>query len=108
MKGFLIFLFLILIIESSCKKNETLLQNEGEITGVDARLCPCVVACPCSCGGLIFHFTDTGDNTRIVIDNPSIFNLPYDVRFPVHITLDWQSTTRCGTKAIKIIKYTLR
>jgi len=90
-----------------CKKHEILLRNEGVITGIDVRECPCVVQCPCACGGLIFHFTDMSDTTRSVIDNGSFIQLPSASTFPIYITLDWQSTTRCGVKAIKIINYRL-
>ncbi len=105
MKSILLPILVILMLMSSCKKRETLLMNEGVITGLDLRECPCIVTCPCSCGGYIFHFTDTGDTSRIVIDNGTIFNLSSNVQFPVKVTVDWQSTTRCGTKAIKILKY---
>ena len=100
-------LVLMLSMCSLCKKHEILLRNEGVITGIDVRGCPCVVQCPCACRGLIFHFTDMGDTTRSVIDNGSFIQLPSSSTFPVYLTLDWQSTTRCGVKAIKIISYKL-
>ena len=91
----------------SCKKKEILLTNKGEITGYSFCDYACTETCPCACGGYIFHFTDTGDTTNVVIDNRGIFNLPSNVRFPILITVDWQNTTRCGVKAIKILNYKL-
>src|ERR1700682_159254 len=105
MKRVLFFTLVILSATGSCKKHETLLMNEGVITGVDVRECLCTLTCPCSCSSLIFHFTNTGDSSRVIIDNGTIFNLTSNTQFPLNITLDWQSTTRCGIKAIKVLKY---
>ena len=82
-----------------------LYQNEGVITGVDLRECPIIAGCPGVCGGLFFHFIDTTYNTDIPLDNPEIFNLPSNTKFPVYVKINWENTTRCGTTAIKIIGY---
>jgi hypothetical protein len=97
-------LLLFSLTQVSCKK-ETAYSNEGVITGIDLRLCPCVVDCPCACGSLIFHFTDTGDTTRTILDNPTIFQLPDNVQYPVHVKINWQSTSRCNISSIKITGY---
>lgn len=107
MKRFLYSIFSVLIILSSCKKKDILLTNEGEITGFSVCDYACIAGCPCACIGYIFHFTDTGDSSRVIIDNSPIISLPSNVQYPVHITVNWQNTTRCGEKAIKIINYKL-
>lgn len=90
----------------SCKKNKVMLyQNEGVITGVDLRGCPSVIGCPNVCGGLFFHFVDTSYTANITLDNPEIFNLPSNTKFPVYVKLNWENTTRCGVTAIKITGY---
>ncbi len=91
----------------SCRKNETYLQNEGVITGIDLSGCPCSVQCPCVCGGYFFHFTDMDDTSRVIIDNRLLIQLPSDVKFPVRLILDWQNTNRCGIKAIRVANYKL-
>ena len=99
----IIILLLICLAQFSCKKDEPILfKNEGVITNVDVRECPCTVACPCVCGGLLFHFTDTTYTANIPLDNPSMLNLPSNVKFPVYIKLNWENTSRCGITAIKI------
>jgi hypothetical protein len=98
---------LIFSVIVSCKKKEIQLTNGGEITGISICDYACIAACPCNCGSYIFHFTDTGDSTNVVIDNRGIFNLPSNTQFPAHVTVDWQNTTRCGVKAIKILNYKL-
>ncbi len=82
-------------------------SNAGVITGIDVRQCLCVATCPCVCGGLQFHFTDTTYQQNIPLDNPSIFKLPDIVTFPVHVEVDWINTTRCGLTAITITNYKL-
>jgi hypothetical protein len=90
----------------SCKKEKrTLFKSEGVITGVDVRQCPCVVTCPCICGGLLFHFTDTTYTANVPLDNPGILNLPSEIKFPVYLQLNWENTSRCGITAIKITSY---
>jgi len=92
----------------SCKKSiqeSNPFQNNGVITGIDARLCPCAVACPCACATLIFHFTDTVYTANIPIDNPGIFNLSSNTQFPVYERVNWKNTTRCGVTAIKITSF---
>ena len=98
-------LLLVVCFLQFCCKKEKAFANEGVITGIDVRNCPCVAACPCSCGGLIFHFTNSGDTSRVYIDNSIIFNLASNYRFPVRVQLDWLSTARCDMPAIKIIRY---
>jgi len=100
-------LFFALLILLSCKKKEPLLTNEGVITGINPCAYACVINCPCACGNFLFHFTDTGDTSNIIIDNQSIIQLPTNGKYPVRLTLDWQSTTRCGIKAIKVLNYKL-
>jgi hypothetical protein len=104
----LLLLLVVCIICISCKKNSQgaqPFQNNGVITGIDTRLCPCAVSCPCVCGTLVFHFTDTGYNENIPIDNPGIFNLNSNSKFPVYVRVNWQNTTRCGVTAIKITSF---
>jgi hypothetical protein len=89
----------------SCKKSMQdagSFQNNAVITGLDMRDCPCVVNCPCICGGILFHFTDTTYTANIPIDNAAIFNLTTDTQYPVYVKVNWQNTTRCGVTAIKI------
>jgi hypothetical protein len=99
-----IFIFSMIV---ACKKKEVLLTNEGVITGVNPCEYACVIECPCACGNFLFHFTDTGDTSNVIIDDHDAINLPSNTQFPVHITLDWQNTTRCNVKGIKILKYKL-
>ena len=90
----------------SCKKEKAFL-NVGEILGFDLRQCPCIRSCPCTCGGLIFHFTDEADTTNIVIDNAAIFQLPANTHYPIQVKVNWQNTSRCGMRSIKITDYNL-
>jgi hypothetical protein len=109
MKSILL-LWVACLLHFSCKKSvqETKpFQNNGVIAGMDARLCPCVVSCPCVCGTLIFHFTDTVYAANIPIDNPGIFNLTSSTHFPVYVRVNWVNTTRCGVTAIKITSFEL-
>ncbi len=92
---------------SFLQKKETLLTNEGIITGFDPCEYASIIECPCACGNYVFHFTGTGDSTNIVIDNKEILKFAANTQFPVRLTVDWQNTTRCGQKAIKILGYKL-
>ncbi|HSN08929.1 MAG TPA: hypothetical protein VLS85_07815 [Hanamia sp.] len=107
LKGITI-VFVFSIILFSCKKEQKSYQNAGVITGINFSQCPCVAACPCGCGGLFFHFTDTTYQENIPIDNPSIFKLPANVTFPFYVEVNWINTTRCGTFAITITDYKKR
>jgi hypothetical protein len=101
-------LMLVCIFYFSCKKSVQVakpFENNAVVTGIDARLCPCDVSCPCVCGTLIFHFTDTVYTSNIPIDNPGIFNLSSNTQFPVYVRVNWQNTTRCGVTAIKITSF---
>ncbi len=90
----------------SCRKTPlTNFQSRGIITGIDARMCPCNDICPCSCGGYIFFFQDSVSIDRIVIDNPQIFKFSADVKFPINFMLNYENTSRCNAKAIKILNY---
>ncbi|MDN3657935.1 hypothetical protein QWZ08_19940 [Ferruginibacter paludis] len=90
----------------SCKKEKVVVYaNEGMITGIDLRYCPCLLECPCACGSLVFHFTNGADTSRMTVDNPAIFQLPDSPRFPVRVKLNWQNTSRCNMKAIKVTDY---
>ena len=100
----LLILFAVCLVLFSCKKEKAFL-NEGEILGLNHRQCPCIENCPCACGGLMFHFTDEADTTNIVIDNAAIFQLPANTHFPVHVKVNWQNTSRCTIKSIKITDY---
>ena len=100
-------LLVICLIQFSCKK-EKIFSNEGVITGVAVRLCPCVVTCPCACSSLIFHFTSRGDTTRVILDNPGTIQLSADVHYPVYIKLNWINTTRCNIQAVKITDYKIQ
>ncbi len=103
----LLLLICLCIAFFSCKKTKIILyQNEGVITGINASQCPCIISCPCVCGGLFFHFVDTVYTANIPLDNPGIFNFPSNTNFPVYVKLNWDNTTRCGTFAIKITEYT--
>lgn len=102
----IIFVLSICIINFSCQKEkEKSFQNTGIITGISPTQCPCVVTCPCVCGGFLFHFTDTSYSANIPLDNSGIFKLGADAHFPVHVKIDWQNTTRCGIVAIKVTDY---
>ncbi len=105
MKRIILLLF-ICVVYFSCQKDKgKSFQNDGVITCIDARQCPCLVGCPCVCGGLLFHFIDTVYTTDIPLDNPGIFKLASNTQFPVYVKIDWQNTTRCGVTAIKITNY---
>ncbi len=97
-------LLVICLAQFSCKK-ETIFSNEGVITGVDVRLCTCVVTCPCTCSSLIFHFTNRGDTTRVILENLGTIQLPTGVHYPVYIKLNWINSTRCNIQAVKITDY---
>ena len=99
--------FTLMMLLVSCKKKEVLLTNEGIITGFVPCDYACIVQCPCACDNYIFHFTDTGDTANTVIDNKEILEIPANTQFPVRLTVDWQNTTRCGQKAINILRYKL-
>lgn len=103
--GFVLLFFC--LMQFSCKK-EKAFSNEGVISGVDLRQCPCVLECPCACGSLIFHFTDKGNTDRIIVDNPAIFQLPANVNYPVYVKVNWQNTTRCSISSIKITDYKIQ
>src|ERR1017187_9175700 len=88
---FILFLAVGCFLQFSCQKaNEKVnsFQSEGVITGIDARLCPCSLSCPCSCGTLIFHFIDTVYTANIPIDNSEIFNLTSKAHFPVYVSVN--------------------
>ncbi len=99
---------LILCMIISCKKQVNTFENEGVITNLDFRACPCDVSCPCGCGGFVFHFTDMNDSTRVVIDNNSIIQLTPGTTYPVYLTVDWENTTRCEVKAMNILRYKIQ
>jgi hypothetical protein len=105
----IILLAFISTIFISCKKDTTSsFQNKGVITGIDMRLCPCAIGCPCICGGLDFHFIDTSYTANIPLDNPVIFKLGSNAQFPIYVQVNWQNTTRCGTTAIKITEFKIQ
>ncbi len=90
----------------SCKKNTNLLENEGVITGINVSECVSLAECPNVCdGALFFHFTGVADTSNVAIDNPTIFKFAQNVKFPIRVSLNYQSTTRCGITAIKVISY---
>jgi hypothetical protein len=105
MKLLFLFVFFSTIFLSCRKEQANSFQNKGVITGIDMRLCPCIAGCPCVCGGLNFHFTDTAYTANIPLDNPEIFKLGPDTNFPVYVELNWVNTTRCGTTAIRITDF---
>lgn len=104
---YIIPLMLICLLYSCKKEKAVVYANDGVITGIDMRQCPCLLECPCACGGLIFHFTNTSDTSRIIIDNARIFKLTNNPQFPVRIKINWQNTTRCNARAIKVTSYAL-
>jgi hypothetical protein len=75
-------------------------MSTGVITGPDLRTCAC-------CGGLFFHFTNVTDTSNKQLVNSEIFQFSNDVKYPVHVQVDWQNATFCGGYAIKIISYKL-
>jgi hypothetical protein len=90
----------------SCKKSTKYLENKGVITGINVSACASIAACPNVCdGALFFHFTGVADTSQVAIDNPTIFKLPQDVKFPIPILVEYQITTRCGISAISVINY---
>lgn len=101
----LVFIVAVSLLLFSCKKSQPAFMSNGVITGVDVSQCPCRIDCPCACGGLIFHFTDTTNTSRVLLDNASDLRLSPDVKFPVQLKLNWVSTNRCGMNAIKITGY---
>jgi hypothetical protein len=103
---FVIFIFLLFML-GACKKYNPFFTNKGVITNFDYRSCLCVVSCPCGCGGFEFHFTDINDTSRTIIEN-NIIQLPAGTVYPVYLTVNWQNTSRCGVKAIRIVSYELQ
>jgi hypothetical protein len=99
-------LLFICVLYFSCQKdNGKSFQNFAVITGINPCEYACILECPCSCGNLLFHFTDTVYTANIPVDNPSIFKLPSNIQYPVYVEVDWQNTSRCGVTAIKITNY---
>src|ERR1022692_235620 len=99
-------LLVISAIFFSCKKDTKSLSDEGVVTGISVSTCASIAACPNVCdGSLYFHFTDRADTKNVVIDNPTIFKFPQNANFPVRVSLDYISTTRCGITAIKVTWY---
>ena len=99
-------LLLISVVYLSCKKDRAIrFQNEAVITGINVTQCPCLGECPCACGGLYFHFTDSVYSANIPLDNPAIFKLASNTQFPVYVKVNWINTSRCNTTAIKITGY---
>jgi hypothetical protein len=87
----------------SCKKGvDKVYMNAAVIDGINAKECPCLLDCPCSCGGLNFRFTDTTYTDYIPLDNPQLFSLKPGAVFPMHVLVNWKNTSRCGTMAISI------
>jgi hypothetical protein len=94
----------------ACKKNSQTVhaapyQNLAVITGINPCAYACVDTCPCACGNFLFHFTDSSFAGNIVVDNPTIINLPLNTKFPVYIKVNWVNTTRCDIAAIRITAY---
>jgi ubiquitin C-terminal hydrolase len=109
MKQLFIILFICIAIFSCKKQNSgtaSPYQNIGVINGIDPCEYPCIINCPCACGDLFFHFTDSSYTANIPIDNPGIFNLPLNTKYPVYVKVNWQNTSRCSTTAIKITAWT--
>ena len=104
---YFILLMLICMLYSCKKEKAAVYAGQGVITGIDRRQCPCTLACPCACGGLLFHFTNPGDSSGAVIDDATIFQLPDNTQFPVRVKINWQNTTRCDIKAIKVTSYAI-
>jgi hypothetical protein len=101
-----VFLLFTCFLYFSCKKDSApSFQNEGVITGINTKECPCIVGCPCFCGGLYFHFTDSVDTANMLLDNPAIFNFGSNTKFPVYVKIYWQNITRCDTTVVKITAY---
>ncbi len=105
MKRTILLLFSLTLLFSCVKENPRLFQNEGVITGIDVSLIPCVFGCPCSSGGVYFHFTDSSYTGNIVVDNSEIFHLSPGSHFPVRVMVDWQNTSRCKIPAIIVTRF---
>jgi hypothetical protein len=80
-------------------------QNIAVIDGRDPCEYACIINCPCACGDLYFHFTDTSFTDNIPIDNQEIFKFPPNTTYPVKVKVNWINTTRCGVFAIRITGY---
>src|SRR5450432_3960073 len=104
-----LYLSLFCFVIYSCKKSGAQTaapyQNLAVINGSNPCQSPCIIDCPCSCGNLYFHFTDTAFTDNIPIDNKEIFKFPANITYPVHVKVNWINTTRCGGFAIKITSY---
>jgi hypothetical protein len=106
MKPGIILLFIGATCIFSCKKDTAVAyKNEAVIAGINLTECPCVISCPCTCGGLLFHFTDSAYTENIALDNPAIFNITSGTKFPVRVKINWENTSRCSTSSIKITSY---
>jgi hypothetical protein len=80
-------MFLLLLILSSCKKDENKWKSAGTIIGPDFRECAC-------CGG---YFIEIGDFTYNFDSWPS--SAPIDLEhttFPLQVNLDWSYDRECG------------
>jgi hypothetical protein len=97
-----------LVALCACQKNTRTLEDEGVITGINVKECASLAGCPNVCdGALYFHFTDIGDTSNVAIDDPGIFRLSQNQngQFPIRVLVDYQLTTRCGIKAIRVIRF---
>ena len=99
----LLFLSIILITVSSCKKhNDETYMNEAKIIGIDKGACPC-------CGG----YEITIDNYQLPVgmtyflanEFPTGFSVNENETFPISIKLDWSiDTAHCVGNYIDITR----
>jgi hypothetical protein len=87
---------------ASCEKavNKSLFKD-ANITGLDARGCPC-------CGGLMITFsgeTKPYTGTFYLIDNdPAEFNIGPGATFPIAVRVQYTALDKCTGKSIHITK----
>ena len=93
----------ICLFGAGCAKSSRAPEQLGLVLGVDMRSCPCAIGCPCACGGTMFQFTENPlDSSIYYVDNPEIFHLPANAKYPVKVSVAWENTTRCGVHAIRV------
>jgi hypothetical protein len=84
------------------KSQQGSFQHIGVITGYNEAKCPCPLNCPCVCGALLFHFTDTAYRENIYVDNAGIFQLSPQSQFPVYVQVNYKWADQCGVPVIHI------
>ena len=80
-------LIIVMAIFVSCKKEDSYMNN-GIITGLDARACPC-------CGGIMINFKGETEPYKgdfyLIQNSPSELGIDNNTKFPVYVSVDWKS-----------------